>query len=794
MSHLLTQGQIRPFVSFDSLNAQTSKRKNEQMFRSLVVYAKMLGMSWNVQVLFDPSIPTAATDGKSIWLRPLQIGDESDAILIEGLLDHEAGVHCRQTDFALSNTRLDASVPDLVKTLANVFEDIWGERELKKVKPGCARSISAALGIMVQRGIFGPPKESAHIASMLVGVLVYGLRSRKLGQTMLEPFFLPRWQQLETHFGSQLLTKIWDEAQKVDQCFSTGSAIDLAESVLQILKDFVDQQPPPAQVHQDSSSDTGDNKNDPSPDPNESANAAGQTGDASNEASPDAQKPRHQPVKPFGSSAIDTEPSEGESSEPGTSGSGDAQDSDANPSEDSASDGSSSSGLDDSAHGNAESSQIQARQQGNLSDPHSSNSSSSQQGADKQSRSQISQFPPELPNGIPDNDETSAIANPQSLQNPNPIRSTAQTSNELPYATDNAAPQPAPMTPEEVQNAIRAVMSTIVARQRDSGTGELADALSEALDASDATQKAQSLGISAGNSWQELVSSKVAANATIDAVVSEAARPIALRLGSKLDQILEAQTTSTSYLKRHGRRVHSGRLVSLVTAGNQRIFRASDDVEQIDTVVHVLEDVSASMNAALDSAQSDSVSKEAPTNSGRFSQARSNDKVPQAPQSMTRIGAAAAATRALGDVLNRFDIPFGISYFGSRLTHVKRYEDNWRSKRDVYWTKLESSTCTDQALIGVIPGLAVRPEPRKILVLITDGIPSHPQATALALHEARRLGIDVCVVIVTSNDRTADTTLSAFVAELDKWEISHATAKVVEQLSQAVFDSIKNAL
>ena len=352
------------------------------------------------------------------------------------------------------------------------------------------------------------------------------------------------------------------------------------------------------------------------------------------------------------------------------------------------------------------------------------------------------------------------------------------------------------MTPEEFQNAIKAVMTTIASRQRDSGTGELADALSDALSASDATNKAQALGISAGNSWQELASSKVASNPTIDAVVSEAARPIALRLGSKLDQLLEAQTTSASYLKRHGRRVHNGKLVTLITAGNQRIFRASDDVEEIDTVVHVLEDVSASMNAALESNQANVVSKEIVSKNAHISSRKTNAdaKLPQASQAITRIGAAAAATRALGDVLNRFDIPFAISYFGSCLTHVKRYDDNWRTKRDVYWTRLESSTCTDQALIGVIPALAVRPEPRKVLVLITDGIPSHPQATALALHEARKLGIDVCVVLVTSNDRTSDSTLAAFVAELDKWDISHATAKVVEELSQAVFDSIKNAL
>ena len=143
-------------------------------------------------------------------------------------------------------------------------------------------------------------------------------------------------------------------------------------------------------------------------------------------------------------------------------------------------------------------------------------------------------------------------------------------------------------------------------------------------------------------------------------------------------------------------------------------------------------------------------------------------------------------------MLTRFNIPFGISYFGACLTTLKKYDDNWRLKKELYWTQLESSTCTDQALIGVIPELAARSESRKLLVLVTDGIPANAQAAALALSEARKLGIDCCVVIVTAAG-TADTGLLAFKASLDNFGIPHASASAVDELAQTVFDAVKQA-
>ena len=709
-----TRVSSRP-KTVETLEILTSRRKAQQRFRSLVVYAKMLGLRWNVRVVFDATTTTAKTNGEVIYLRPLSIGDESDAVLIEGLLDHEAGVHCRQTDFGLMQQRLQTA-SDLTRTLHNVFEDIWGERELKKVKPGCARSIARALDIMVDRGIFGPPKDDAHIASLLVGGLVNGLRSRKLGQSVLEPFFQERWARIEEHFGPELASRIWLEAETVDLCFDTGAAIDLAERITQMLREFLDEQPqqPDSEDEEPDEQGEGDGEGEPG-----TGSAAGDS-----EGQP--------PETPSPSSGPD----------------------DQDPNEDQAGDSGSGNGQESKSEGEGSSSS--ASSDGDETQPQDDPADAEAVRQGEQRRCET-------------RDVDGTGSNKPSREGPKSVADSPAQEKGIPTGT--AAPQPAPMTREELLRALNAVKSTVDASQDEAGTGELADALAEALGESNAEQEAQAMGVSAGNSW-DLGSSDLSTNESIDALISEISRPVAVKLGSRLDSLLEAQVTANTYLKRQGRRIHPGKLVSVVTTGNQRIFKASDDVVETDTVLHVLTDVSGSMNAPFGA-------------SDGFGSSGS--------QTISRIGGAAAITRALGDVLNRFDVPFAVSYFGSCLTKVKGYDENWRTRKDLYWTRLESSTCTDQALIGIIPDLAVRIEARKLLVLVTDGVPSHAQATVLALSEARKLGIDVCVVMVTSSDHYSDQMLNAFTQELDQWEIPHSTARAVDELATTVFDAVKKA-
>ncbi len=633
--------QQRP--SLADLAAKATKARADSRFRSLAIYAKLLGRRWNVSVVFDPRCETAATDGKVIKLRPCAIGDDNDAVLMEGLIDHEAGVHCRQTDFDLANQVLP-SEPAIVRALANVFEDVFGERELKKMKPGCAKTIERSLEIMVERGIFGPPKGDEHPASLLVGGLVDGLRSRKLGQRVLEDFFVQRWDLFTAAVGQPLADEIWDLANTVDDVRSTAEAIALAKKVFEKIAESASEPPPPPPAPSPSQ---GDDEGDESSQQPSAGEASASNDDAGSPAPSDGSQPPPQ--------------ENGQGDKPGSS-------------------------------------QPTGETQGSSGD--------------------------ELGQGAGDSSDDSKQEGSGS-----------------------------PKTIEQQQ----AAQATVDASQGDTGSGDFSDALAAALGSSDAEQQAAAAGLGAGSTWELQLGSPVESE-TIDQVISEISRPVAVRLGSKLDQLLEAETNAATELKRSGRRLHAQRLVRLRTAADTRVFKSTDEITAIDTCVMLLTDISASMSAQLQGG------------------------------SVTRIQGASAVTRALGDALNRFDVPFAVRYFGSRLTKVKEFDNNWRTSRTLYWSELEGSTCTDQALLSVIPEIAARMEQRKLLVLVTDGVPSNVGATVLALQEARRHGVQVTTLLVT-----ADQTLTGLATALTSAGLPAATVKSPDELAQRVFEAVQTA-
>lgn len=648
---------LQQHPSLADLAAKATRARADSRFRSLAVYAKLLGRRWNVSVVFDPRCETAATDGKVIKLRPCAIGDDDDAVLMEGLIDHEAGVHCRQTDFDLAQ-RLLPSEPAVVRALANVFEDVFGERELKKMKPGCAKTIERAIEIMVERGIFVAPKADDHPASLLVGGLVDGLRSRKLGQRVLEDFFIQRWDLFGTAVGQPLADEIWDLASTVDDVHSTGEAIALAKKVFDKLAQSANEPPPPAPSPAQGDDDRGESTQSSASGPGEQDDAQAQ----SNSDQPSGSTPDEQ------SADSDTPPSASDSTQQPSDGSG---------------------------QGSTEP----------TGKPHEASSEEPGQGAG-------------------DSPEDAG--------------------------QEGSCP---PKTKEQRQ----AAQATVDAAEDDTGSGDFGDALAAALGTSDAQQQAAAAGLGAGATWELELGTPIESD-SIDSVISELARPVAVRLGSRLDQLLEAETNAATELKRSGRRLHPQRLVRLCTTSDTRVFRSTDEITAIDTCVMVLTDISASMSAQLQGG------------------------------SVSRISGASAVTRALGDALNRFDVPFAVRYFGSRITRVKEFDNNWRTSRSLYWNGLEGSTCTDQALLSVIPEIAARMEQRKLLVLVTDGVPSNVGATVLALQEARRHGVQVTTLLVT-----ADQTLTGLATALTSAGLPAATVKSPDELAQRVFEAVQSA-
>lgn len=243
------------------------------MRAGIITLARILGRRFNVQVIVDPRVGTACTDGKQIRVPPLDLASKEDVELLEGLIDHEA-MHCRLTDFEVSGET------PLEDALSNIFEDVWGEADFAGIYPGTRRTIKRAAEIMVQRGIIGAKLNGGHPAELVGSTLVNGLRSRVLGQDCLEEAFLHNHKLLKQAVGEPLAEKIWETALEVRGVHSTAGAYELTRKILDLIKD--EQQEQQQQQQQAGGDGQGDSQSESG---NSQSEGSGQSGGEEQEVS-----------------------------------------------------------------------------------------------------------------------------------------------------------------------------------------------------------------------------------------------------------------------------------------------------------------------------------------------------------------------------------------------------------------------------------------------------------------------------------------------------------------------------
>ncbi len=215
--------------------------------RSLGLFAKMLGHSMGIEVVFDPTVKTAATDNVKIYLPVLNdSGTQEDVDLLTGLVCHE-GAHTAHTDFTIPLGG-EGCTSELLSDLHNRFEDIWIEKKQAESYPGVPNKISRAIQIMTKRGTaFVKPDTSKemHPASAVAGLIMCGLRTLYLGQEALKDHF-PIWRREATKvLGDKMVRAIWAEACKVRTATHTAHALVIAKAVYDLLKDQADNKDPP---------------------------------------------------------------------------------------------------------------------------------------------------------------------------------------------------------------------------------------------------------------------------------------------------------------------------------------------------------------------------------------------------------------------------------------------------------------------------------------------------------------------------------------------------------------------
>lgn len=292
---------------------------NSTLMKSLPIIATMLGKQHGINVICDPTIQTAMTNGRTIYLPP--IPDNEDAkVLVSGYIDHESA-HIRETDF---------DVPfgaGLTATLLNIIEDIRIEKILGGIYPGCRKNLLALEEWLVNNDGYDITDENSHPAVILVNRIHHGLRVKVLKNLCTQDLADKALAAFNKVFPQDLVAKIEPLISEAETAKDTEHARDISDAIVAIIKaadpeQYKDQAPPPpppSKSENSSEDESSDSSGAGEGDGDAGHGGQGEIGDGNGEGEGDSN-----PVSP-----TKNESEEGESTEGGTGdGEGDSEESD----------------------------------------------------------------------------------------------------------------------------------------------------------------------------------------------------------------------------------------------------------------------------------------------------------------------------------------------------------------------------------------------------------------------------------------------------------------------------------
>lgn len=178
-------------------------------------------------------------------------------------------------------------------------------------------------------------------------------------------------------------------------------------------------------------------------------------------------------------------------------------------------------------------------------------------------------------------------------------------------------------------------------------------------------------------------------------------------LKARLTGLLQASKLKRVARSRRGKL--DPKLLASLATGSPRIFRKGEPKPGLNTAVHLLLDTSGSMRE--------------------------------------RITLAGHLTHAVAEALYGVGLPLAVTAFPGRVkpgtaTYVPLldYGDRPHAR---FLPEASGDTPLTQVLWAVLQQIARRPEPRQILMLLTDGEPDDPETAKTALATAHRLGVEV---------------------------------------------------
>ena len=198
-------------------------------------------------------------------------------------------------------------------------------------------------------------------------------------------------------------------------------------------------------------------------------------------------------------------------------------------------------------------------------------------------------------------------------------------------------------------------------------------------------------------------------------VVHEAQRS-SRALKARLQGLLQTRVLRRVTPARYGKT--SGQLLHRIATRNPRIFRKADEVPGIDTAIHILLDRSGSMSKEID----------------------------LACQACYALASALAAISGVNLAVTAFpsDCSGGV---GSTVFPLLRHGQRLTDRFDL---GVDGMTPLAESLWWVTKELIKQKEQRKIILIISDGLPDDPQAASKTLAAIRELGIEMAGIAIDS--------------------------------------------
>lgn len=204
--------------------------KTRTLYNALPIVAAAYGRKFGVEVQVGGD--TAYTNGQVINIPNVSDDFLEQKDVIWGYLAHEAA-HVRFTTF------LDRP-QNLYGDLLNILEDTRIEREMVRVYPGTFNTLYAVAEYMAKMGHYVLLTPKSPPAQIVAGYCLYYLQVRYMEQTVLEPFLDASKVALQHILPQPTISDLDDILDSVPNTKSTIEASELAQAIIDLLKQLAD--------------------------------------------------------------------------------------------------------------------------------------------------------------------------------------------------------------------------------------------------------------------------------------------------------------------------------------------------------------------------------------------------------------------------------------------------------------------------------------------------------------------------------------------------------------------------